>query len=155
MRVEVTLRAGQRGRKRLVEEYGSRLLAVRYRTDRSRGEGVKTVELVVHGWRLSRWRKEDPDALLLVRIGYDEVALRQAVRRVQGVWNPIRRGWELRRCLVVQLGIEDRVIGEVERGGDSNEVTTGINMAISTFIARTVSIDGYRALDLETSFQQQ
>ncbi|HEY5611483.1 MAG TPA: hypothetical protein VIL97_09765 [Thermoanaerobaculia bacterium] len=113
----MTLRPGQRGTKRLLEESGSRLVAVRYRTDRSKGERVKTVELIVHRWRSSRRRKEDPDALLLVRIGYDEIALRRAVHAVQGVWNPIRRGWELRRCLVVQLGLQDRVIGEVEQGG--------------------------------------
>ena len=119
MGVDLTLRPGERGTKKLVEEHGTRLIAVRYRTDRSTGERLKTVELVVGRWRAKRSRrKEDRDDVLLLRIAYDEVDLQRRVRAVHGVWNRLRHAWELRRHLVVSLGLEERVIGtldEVER----------------------------------------
>lgn len=112
MRVELTLRPGQRGTKKLVAEYGSRLIAVRYRADRVRGRRVKTVELSIGEWEARpRKRLPNPEELLLVRVAYSETALRQRIRMAGGKWNTAKRGWELRRGLVEQLGLESRVMG--------------------------------------------
>lgn len=47
MRAQVTLQPGQKGTKSLVEQYGSRLICVRYRCDEARQRHVKTVEIIV------------------------------------------------------------------------------------------------------------
>jgi hypothetical protein len=47
MRVRLTLKPGQRGTKQFVEEYGDRLVCVRYRYDDKLRKRYKTVELIV------------------------------------------------------------------------------------------------------------
>lgn len=47
MKSRHNLKPGQKGTKKLVEEYGKSLLYVRYRYDESRGIRLKTVEIVV------------------------------------------------------------------------------------------------------------
>ena len=47
MKARLTLQPGQDGTRKLVEEYGDRLLYVRYRYDPVRKRRVKTVELIV------------------------------------------------------------------------------------------------------------
>ena len=47
MKTHTSLKPGQKGTKRLVEQYGKALLCVRYRLDTMRGIRLKTVELVV------------------------------------------------------------------------------------------------------------
>ena len=47
MQTRLSLRPGQKGTKKLVAEYGDRLIAVRYRYDADRQRRYKTVELIV------------------------------------------------------------------------------------------------------------
>lgn len=47
MRIGLNLKPGDKGTRRLVAEYGERLLRVRYRYDEERGKRLKTVELIV------------------------------------------------------------------------------------------------------------
>lgn len=47
MQTRLSLRPGQKGTKKLVVEYGDRLVAVRYRYDVERRKRYKTVELIV------------------------------------------------------------------------------------------------------------
>lgn len=102
-------------------EYGLRLVAVRYRTDRLRGKRVKTVELVVGEWEaVPRKRPPEQDELLLVRVAYGEAALRQRIRTAGGVWNSMNRGWELPRSVVEQLGLEGRVMGPAARRAEKS-----------------------------------
>lgn len=47
MKTHTSLKPGQKGTTRFVEQYGKSLLCVRYRLDTIRGIRMKTVELVV------------------------------------------------------------------------------------------------------------
>lgn len=47
LKTRLVLRPGQRGTKRLVNEFGDRLVAVRYRYDDNKHIRIKTIELVV------------------------------------------------------------------------------------------------------------
>jgi hypothetical protein len=47
MQTRLSLRPGQKGTKKLVVEYGDRLVAVRYRYDADRQRRYKTIELIV------------------------------------------------------------------------------------------------------------
>lgn len=46
-KTRLTLRPGQKGTKKLVQEYGDKLVAVRYLYDCDKGRRIKTIELVV------------------------------------------------------------------------------------------------------------
>ena len=77
----------------MLEQYGDRLVCVRYRYDAQRKTRFKTVELIV-GQR--DWNPPAPSfadvALVSVRVGLAEVGLlRQRVKQADGTWNPSRK----------------------------------------------------------------
>ena len=47
MKTRLSLKPGQKGTKKLVDEYGENLICVRYRYDEKRKIRLKTVELIV------------------------------------------------------------------------------------------------------------
>jgi hypothetical protein len=99
MRAQVTRQPGQRGRKKLTEQYGERLVYV----------------------RSAPLRKT---ALVGVRVGLQEVELQRRLRQAGGKWNPARRLWEMKRGQALKLGLQNRI--EVAEGSISNnpKVTT-------------------------------
>ncbi len=110
MRIPSILKPGQRGTKRLVEEYGEALLCVRYRYDESRRKRLKTIELVVEE---SDWIPQIASTEIVgVQVAFREADLQQKVRQAGGKWNPARRVWELRYDRAVALGLKDRLAPE-------------------------------------------
>jgi hypothetical protein len=104
------------GTKRLVARYGERLVCVRYLYDATRSRRLKTVELVIEEtpWRARPRRPRHKDnALVGVRIAWNETALRAAVKKAGATWHPQGKIWEVSREAVRELGIGDRVV----RGG--------------------------------------
>ena len=117
MGTRLTLRPGQPGTRKLLQKYGERLVRVRYVYDASSGRRLKTVELVVESvpWkgRVRRARRQDDD-VVFVRIGYEEVELRERAKRLGAIWRKAQRLWEITYRDSKRLGIEDRI---VEAGG--------------------------------------
>ena len=94
MRIRSILKPGQRGTKRLVEQYGESLLCVRYRYDEASRKRLKTIELVIEE---SDWSpKIASETIVGVQVAFPEADLQQKVRQAGGKWNPARRVWELR-----------------------------------------------------------
>ena len=110
MRTKLVLKPGQEGTKKMVEEYGDRLVCVRYRYDAERGKRFKTVELIVEEVDWQPLPKLDE--VVGVRVAYGEYELGKRVKRAGGYWNRERQLWELRYQAVVMLGLEDRMIRE-------------------------------------------
>lgn len=110
MRTRLTLKPGQAGTKQSVEEYGDRLVCVRYRYDAAKRKRYKTVELIVEE---QAWTPQSaapsPEALVSVVIGKTENGLQQRIREVGGRWNGVRGVWELRYADVVALGLTGRL----------------------------------------------
>ncbi len=109
LRTRLTLAPGANGTKKLVSRYGDRLVCVRYRYDSEKRRRLKTVELIEEE---SSWLPSA--AVYLVKIGYDEVALREQVKQAGGSWSPERRVWTMRAEVVRRLGLEARVAGWLE-----------------------------------------
>jgi hypothetical protein len=106
--VGLHLKPGQKGTRHLVEQYGDRLVCVRYRYDATRKKRLKTVELVVAE---SRWEPRfAPDDIVALRIAFTDVAARQRVKQAGGTWNPDRTVWQLRYDRVVALGLRRRIV---------------------------------------------
>ena len=109
----LSLAPGQNGTKKLVAEYGDRLVRVRYRYDAERSLRLKTVELIVEtvAWKpRGRARRRDPSDLVGVAIAYQDTNLRERIKAAGGIWRPRQRVWEIDWKTVRELGIEDRVV---------------------------------------------
>ena len=96
MRTRFTLQPGQDGAKHLREQYGDRLVCVRYRYDEEKKERWKTVELSIEKseWEpmAVHWRA---DTRVALQIAVQERAVRQRVKAAGGKWNPSEAVWEL------------------------------------------------------------
>jgi hypothetical protein len=112
MHTNTTIQPGRRGAKQFVEQYGDRLVCVRYRSDEQRRKRFKTIELIVDEWS---WEPPAPqrtkDSIVSVKVAFSEKALRQQIKEAGGVWNPDRQVWELRHDRAVALGLKDRIWG--------------------------------------------
>jgi hypothetical protein len=113
--------SGTERHKGLVEQYGDRLVCVRYRYDAEKKRRYKTVELIVEE---AAWEPQPtPDTLMAIRVGADERTLQQQVRQAGGRWDAQRKVWSLRHERVIALGLQERVIGRWE--GTSQDAHPG------------------------------
>ena len=73
---------GQRGAKRLLDQYGTKLICVRYRSDRQRQKRCKTVELIIEEvpWTPPPARIAN-ETLVGVRVAFKEVELQRRVKQ--------------------------------------------------------------------------
>lgn len=112
MKTRLTLKPGQNGTKKLLRKYGGRLVAVRYRYDEERRLRFKTAEIVEEQlpWIPPVPSDRDPNEPVLVRIGYEEASLRQAVKEAGGRWNQDRKLWELRLSAAYAMGLDQRIV---------------------------------------------
>ncbi|MBU0710939.1 hypothetical protein KJ762_12655 [bacterium] len=109
-----TVLPGQYGTKRLLEKYGDKLLAVRYKLDTQRKKKLKTVEIVIDEWEFEDQDKNQPppNKIMHLHIEYGEKELGLIVRNAGGFWNKEQKYWELAYGTVLQMGLEDRIIWE-------------------------------------------
>jgi hypothetical protein len=109
MKAYAHLKPGQKGTVRLQEKYGSALLCVRYRYDEIRGVKLKTVELIVDEKPslMPRFRDED---MVPVSVAYDEVELREQLRKMRARWDAQIKVWFVRYGLVRGTELESRIV---------------------------------------------
>jgi len=111
MHIRSTVHPGQRGAKKLLTQYGDRLVCVRYRYDEQRQKRLKTVELIIEEEPWTPPAAAPPaDVLVPVRLAWSEVTLRQQVKQVGGRWDPQRQVWEVRYAQAVALGLAERIL---------------------------------------------
>ena len=93
-----------------MQEYGERLLRVRYRYDALKRKRYTTAEIIVDE---SAWDPLPSEVArrekVAVRVGVAETRLREKVKAAGGRWDPARRLWFLSMEQVLQLGLGDRV----------------------------------------------
>jgi hypothetical protein len=111
--VRLHLKPGQKGTKRLLAQFGARLICVRYRYDAQRKKRFTTVELLVaeRDWQPRR-PSFAPDQIVGLRVAFADMAVRAQVKQAGGRWNPERRVWQLRYDRVVALGLNSRIVDE-------------------------------------------
>ena len=109
-RLQVTkkLAPEQAGAKKLAQRFGEQLVCVRYRQDAEAGRRYTTVELIVDEGPMPV-DKRTP-AIVNLRVGYDERALRQAIQQQGGVWDTKLRVWRVRRDVVLNLQLKNYVL---------------------------------------------
>jgi hypothetical protein len=109
MKTRLKLKPGQRGTKKLVEQYGDRLLCVRYRYDEAQQKRFKTIELIVDevAWKPTL----KPDTFVDLRVGWGEANLADKIKYAGGRWDGVNKVWVLRYDLAVKLGLQARIVG--------------------------------------------
>ena len=106
-----TLKPGDRGTKKLTEHFGDRLVCVRYRQDPETGKRFKTAEIIVEDFLpIPADANQDPQELLSLEIGYEEIALREQVKSAGGRWDREHLVWKLPRHRVNFLDLQSRIV---------------------------------------------
>lgn len=103
------LKPGQKGTKRLVEQYGDALLCVRYRYDEKRGIRLKTVEVVVEEISGNRSRFKDSD-VVPVSVHFEEMELREQLRSLRARWDTHAKLWFVPYRLIRGTPLEARIM---------------------------------------------
>lgn len=117
MKTRVNLKPGQKGTKKLVEQYGAALVCVRYRYDAKALKQYKTVEIIVSESEWTPPPAKYPDGEMVpLKIGINETGLQEQVRTVGGRWNKERQVWlvpfgciagtKLEKLIVVETIVE-------------------------------------------------
>ncbi len=99
-----TFKPGDRGTKRLLRDWGARLVCVRYRYNAQRKKRLKTAEIVVDEVAWSR----RADAAHGIEIRSWEGRLREAIVAAGGRWDRELRVWVLAKGMVDKLGLTRR-----------------------------------------------
>ncbi len=108
MKAYAHLKPGQDGTKRLVDQYGDKLLCVRYRYDEIRGVKLKTVEIIVDEKPLRTPRYKDDD-LVPVHVAYEETELRHQLRAFRARWDAERKLWFVQYGLIRGTPLVERL----------------------------------------------
>lgn len=111
MKTRLKLNPGQRGTKKLVAQYGERLICVRYRYDEERKKRLKTVELIVEeiDWEPPKDRIAG-DTIVSIHIGFNEMELQGKVKKAGGKWNRKRKVWDIRYDEALKLKLRKRIV---------------------------------------------
>jgi hypothetical protein len=87
--VGLHLKPGQKGTKHLVEQYGDRLVSVRYRYHAARKKRLETAELIVAE---ADWEPRfAPDETVALRVAFSDLATRRRVKQAGGTGVPTKR----------------------------------------------------------------
>lgn len=110
---------GQKGTRRLVKEYGNKLVCVRYRYDYEQGMRYKTAEIIVAEATWQPPTQEPPlgqnaeiktTPYVGLKIHYGEKSLRSDLKAIGAYWSPGDRLWYAPEEYVRRIGLMDRVV---------------------------------------------
>jgi hypothetical protein len=110
IRVRLNLKPGQRGTKKLLREYGKKLVNVRYRYDDEKNKRYTTVELIVDEAPWKPPPRYAPADIVRIKIGFNEVELREKIKLAGGKWSKTIKTWQLPYKKAVQLGVKLRIL---------------------------------------------
>jgi len=110
------LHPGLKGTKKLVAEYGDKLVCVRYRHDYEHSRKVKTIELIVSESPLQKSTVTIPmTKIMKLEVKYGEISIRRLIKAAGGNWNRKEHVWELPYKEVLALGLENRIVNKKEK----------------------------------------
>lgn len=105
------LKPGQKGTKRLVQQYGDQLVCVRYKYDWKRKKRIKTIELKIEE---KDWKPQSTEfinnKLVFIRVQGYEQNIRKRVKKAGGIWLPRKKLWKLSYQEVIRLGLKPRIV---------------------------------------------
>ena len=116
MKSHCHLKPGQKGTKRLVEQYGDSLLCVRYRYDSIRGVRLKTAEIIVEEkpWQPPSSFKDGD--IVPITVAFEEIALRAKLQKMRAKWDPDMKIWRVPYRVIRGTELEARIPAEYLNG---------------------------------------
>ncbi len=90
------MKPGQNGTHRLVAQFGSALVCVRYRYDELTDENLTTAEIIVDRRPRNRTLRYRDMDLVTVAVSYSEKILREKLNAAGGRWDPEVKLWRVR-----------------------------------------------------------
>ncbi len=119
------LTPGQPGTKRYVDQYGDKLVCVRYRRDPIRRQSYTTVELIIaqrnlpEGYvRPTPVKHTHPNTTVGIQIAYPERDLRALAKDHGATWDSRRKVWLMPYHQARRLGLLDRIAPDDEGPDD-------------------------------------
>ncbi|MFV8784099.1 hypothetical protein ACNKU7_16890 [Microbulbifer sp. SA54] len=119
MKVTKTYKPGDDGSKRYHDKYGEQLCAVRYRRSPCSKTIYTTVEIIV-AERDAYPRKPAPHCVtapasnqqkwVAVKIAFDELELRNEIKRIGGRWSKCAQAWVASRNMVERSNLSHRIV---------------------------------------------
>ena len=120
MEVRKKLNPGDHGTKRHVNEHGDKLVCVRYRYDDAKRTRYTTVELIVdqqHYYHSTQKKQTTPkkikptkNTLVKLKVAFNDHETRTLVKNAGGIWDPVKKHWNLEKHKVTRHGLEKRII---------------------------------------------
>lgn len=111
MKTHSHLKPGQKGTRRLVEQYGEKLLCVRYRYDAIRQVRMKTVEIIVDERPCRPPLRYGTMEIVAVIVSFTEQELRERLKAAGGRWDPAEKLWRVRfGAIRGDAELEDRIL---------------------------------------------
>jgi len=121
MTVRAIFKPGQKGTRKLVDEYGEQLVAVRYRYNENVNKRYKTIELIIDE---KEWQVIDPEGKMpdpeqfseikasqvKIRIGWQEHELRDQIKSIGGIWSEKDHLWYVNDFAIRGIGLSDRIV---------------------------------------------
>jgi len=102
----------QNGARRLSERFADRLVCVRYRTDPESGRRFTTVEILVEERTPAAPAPASHPTHQLIRIGWGEGELREAIKAQGGIWVRDRKLWKVPTEVIRRLKLGKRIVTE-------------------------------------------
>jgi len=122
MLVKTIRKPGQKGTRKLVEQYGDQLVCVRYRYDFKTKKKYKTIELIIgseewepeNNWTLEQdsnpKSQRETTPWVGVKVSFNEKDLQRAIKNIGGYWDLSKRLWFAPEYQVKQIGLQDRIV---------------------------------------------
>jgi len=114
--VKKKLIPGAQGTKRFLQQFGERLVCVRYRYDEAMTRRYTTIEVIVDekdlpgGYNPLLQPRRHPNTIVSIRVGYEEFELRGQIRQAGGRWDPNSKLWRLPYYKAAALALLDRMV---------------------------------------------
>ena len=117
MKTYAHLKPGQKGTKRLTEQYGDKLLCVRYRYDEIRQVKMKTVEIIVDEKPCKPPLRYQDEDMVAVTVPFSDKDLRDRLKAAHGRWDPEEKLWRvLFGSIKGDLQLTERILKELRPG---------------------------------------
>jgi len=113
-RIIKKLKPGNPGTLRWKEQFGDKLLCVRYRLDESGEKRYTTVEILVDVRATKKKSPAESDRMVFLRAGVGEKDIQKLIKDAGGKWNSQERFWMLPYNKVKALNLLPRIVRNVD-----------------------------------------
>jgi len=107
------IKPGQKGTRKMTEQYGDRMRCVRYIYDDKNQIKLKTIEIIIEK---NPWHKDTKrisgNKLVSIKVDYGEIQIGRMIRAAGGRWDREKLVWLLPYREAKALGLDKRIVND-------------------------------------------